>query len=378
VQNIWAGTNGGGIYTRSVGGVILTSNSAVSNNTSGLSGAGIYCDNSNVSVISSTVSGNKSSSHAGGIYNYSSTLYLNQATLSGNTAVRNGGGIYNYQGVVIMEGGKLTGAHTAVHGGGIFNNDGEEVSLHSATIEGATASGDGGGIYTQGFNDVSLFQSTVQTNTATGNGGGIYATSRLGVSFDASTISNNTAGLKGGGIYSFGRCLGKHSTVSTNTATGAGGGIYSYKDGTDNNAYLELSWTTVGYNRGAQSGGVVVEGHANTFTRSSIVARNQLANGTAADYYGNPHGQDGDNAFYKSVFGVCTNTDCRGYDIVGLSNILQLANNGGPTKTHEIPSNSSALNKFVAGEGWSCPATDQRGMPRPVGGACDLGSFERQ
>jgi hypothetical protein len=48
-----------------------------------------------------------------------------------------------------------------------------------------------------------------------------------------------------------------------------------------------------------------------------------------------------------------------------------LADNGGPTRTMAITPASPA---FDAGA--TCPATDQRGVTRPQGAACDLGAFE--
>ena len=50
-----------------------------------------------------------------------------------------------------------------------------------------------------------------------------------------------------------------------------------------------------------------------------------------------------------------------------------LASNGGPTLTHALLTGSPAID---AGGEPSCPATDQRGTIRPVGGACDIGAFE--
>lgn len=50
-----------------------------------------------------------------------------------------------------------------------------------------------------------------------------------------------------------------------------------------------------------------------------------------------------------------------------------LQNNGGPTPTRALLSGSPAIN---AGTIVGCPATDQRGVPRPQGGTCDIGAFE--
>ena len=51
-----------------------------------------------------------------------------------------------------------------------------------------------------------------------------------------------------------------------------------------------------------------------------------------------------------------------------------LAENGGPTRTHALLAGSHAID---AAEG-SCPATNQRGVSRPVGGGCDVGAYEAE
>nr|BBJ47930.1 hypothetical protein SAVMC3_05590 [Streptomyces avermitilis] len=48
-----------------------------------------------------------------------------------------------------------------------------------------------------------------------------------------------------------------------------------------------------------------------------------------------------------------------------------LADNGGPTDTTALLPGSPALD---AADG--CPATDQRGVARPQGTACDIGAYE--
>jgi hypothetical protein len=50
-----------------------------------------------------------------------------------------------------------------------------------------------------------------------------------------------------------------------------------------------------------------------------------------------------------------------------------LADNGGPTQTHALLPSSPAID---AGDNNGCPPTDQRGVARPSGLACDIGAYE--
>lgn len=50
-----------------------------------------------------------------------------------------------------------------------------------------------------------------------------------------------------------------------------------------------------------------------------------------------------------------------------------LAHNGGPTPTVRLTAASAAID---AGDPGACPATDQRGAPRPKGATCDAGAYE--
>ncbi len=63
-------------------------------------------------------------------------------------------------------------------------------------------------------------------------------------------------------------------------------------------------------------------------------------------------------------------------------NLGPLASNGGPTQTYLPAAGSPAIDKIpnpTTADGFSlCPGTDQRGVTRPQGSKCDIGSVEVQ
>ena len=66
------------------------------------------------------------------------------------------------------------------------------------------------------------------------------------------------------------------------------------------------------------------------------------------------------------------NGDCSA-TVTGDPLLGPLGDHGGPTPTFTLLRGSPAVD---AGEGEACPATDQRGLPRPAGAGCDLGAVE--
>jgi hypothetical protein len=76
------------------------------------------------------------------------------------------------------------------------------------------------------------------------------------------------------------------------------------------------------------------------------------------------HNLSSDASCVFTNVGSLNNTDAR----LGL-----LANNGGPTLTMALLPGSPAID---AGDTAAAPPTDQRGQPRPVGLAADIGAYE--
>ncbi len=255
---------------------------------------------------------------------------------------------------------------------------------------------DGGAIHT--FGSALLEYSTIRDNRGR-LGGGVYVAGidpSCRVELSHSTVSGNSAAL-GGGIYSFCPVQVDNSTISGNRATAWWGGaiLSRQNEGTDNTGYLSLNLTTVAFNTAAkQGGGVFVYPweHVETDARGSIVARNTIvayeptgwlgSESPAPDYFGCPYFRD-DEGFGWNLFGTpnVPNSDfcdvpLRASDQVGVDPRLgSLASNGGPTQTHALNSGSPAIdrsNEFFV-------ETDQRGpaFPRPIGGAPDIGAFER-
>ncbi len=216
-------------------------------------------------------------------------------------------------------------------------------TLESATVSGGSA-GYGGGIRTMG--DLIVRDSTISGNS--GDSGGGVAVSEVGTAtLTHTTISNNSASVQGGGIFRLaGAAELTNCTVSGNQAP-RGAGIYSQGP---RGAEL-INSTFSGNIADAQT---TISGTGFTAT-GTLFANSSGANcGEVVDGGGNLADDDSCGA----GFGILTGLD------------PDLADNGGPTKTHALLAGSSA----VDGAGDCGLDTDQRGEPRL--GGCDSGAFE--
>jgi len=247
-------------------------------------------------------------------------------------------------------------------GGGIYNDG--TLALTGATVSSNRSGADGGGIWNEGT--LTLTECTVTGNTAAASGGGIENRSGI-VELNRSTVSSNAAMAGGGGAIESGgggaQLLLINTTVSGNVPTAGRGAI-------ENDAWAVVFSSTlqqlpVGNERYVLAGSGWVE-FRNTILHGECA-------GWSVDSYGGNIESPGDTC------GLWAWEDQPLVPEVEL-NLGPLEKNGGPTLTHLPGQGSVAIDQI---ELWACMdanweplETDQRGVGRPRGDLCDVGSVE--
>lgn len=235
------------------------------------------------------------------------------------------------------------------------------VIIENNVVNGTTSYAVGGGFCIgcgPGTGSGVLEQVIIHNNQAD-RGGGIFSNRPLTIT--ATSIISNTA-RSGGAIESHGDLTLVNSTISGNTATNNSGGIKHIANS------LSILNSTIAYN---QRGGIFVGASASLVLKNTIVAYN------AGSGWNNCNGS---GTVTSQGANLSDNYTCGTWftasgDLNGVDPLLgSLQNNGGSTPNHALLPGSPAIN---AGSNAGCPATDQRGISRPQGGTCDIGSFER-
>jgi len=324
------------------------------------------CTNGDISVSMSglRIKNGFSANVAGGIYNVG-ILALDNVAVTDNTASGLndwGGGIYN-AGPLTMTNCLLannkTGAHNA-YGGGMYNQG-------LLTITNSTISGN----------------STYSGTSSPGQGGGLFVIG-YATTIRNSTISGNHAAV-GGGIYHGGYPLALiNDTISGNLSDGNGGGLHN------NSGTTGLYNVTVTQNQanaddaGSGEGGGISNAAAGTLTVvDSIIAGNEVVIPTVP--YPTLDVDDCLGTITSQGYNILEFVDASHCTVNGpysadnpLLGPLQF--NGGLTRTHAISPGGSAVDK---GNPSGCTddlgspvTTDQRGVHRPSGPACDIGAYE--
>jgi hypothetical protein len=297
-------------------------------------------------------------------------LILRDAVVQNNTAAE-GGGVSTCCGsgaeitdVAVISNVATTGGSFA-GGGGIFHCCSESpYEMTRVEILNNVSSTDGGGAFFCCSSVATLSDVTISGNVTTSIGGGLFHCcngEEEEMSLFSVTVDGNTSGTEGGGVYNC--CAGTilmftNVTISGNSSGTKGGG---YHNEHSESALSRFTNATV-YGNSAPMGAGIYNGDDDDVTIiNTIVAANA---GGGGDCAGRAVGLLGNN--------LDSDATCTG--AIGFDPMLgPLADNGGFTQTHELLPGSLAID---FGSAAFCPATDQRGVPRPQGPQCDVGAFE--
>lgn len=292
------------------------------------------------------------------------TVQIDAVTVqNGNarTTGDSGGGIFN-QGAMVLA--NSTVASNAASGGGGIWNYGGTLAISSSTIRNNDTFYYGSGIWNYG-GVLTLTNSTVRNNDAGGYRTGGIANVGGNATLTNSTVNGNISTNQGaGGIVNWAATLTLiNSTVSGNTGSGYGGGISNVYSGMVTLVNSTVSGNIDIYLNVPFVGGILNDSGTTTLKNTGVV------NNGLADCSGSitslGHNLASDASCALGGTGDMNNTD----PLLG-----PLANNGGPTMTHALLDGSPAIDAVPLPD--CTVSTDQRGVLRPQGAACDIGAFE--
>lgn len=271
--------------------------------------------------------------------------------------LRTGGGIYNDYFCTLTLQDSVVADNVASDGAGISNRG--VMTITNCIVSGNVADGieepghqcgNGGGIKAVATATTVIINATITGNHAASRGGGIKGNCDGTMEIINSTISGNTAGSAIAGIYARGTMTITNSTIVGNDAVGAGrhAGAAS---GICVRDLLNLANTIIANNGGGQDCGLCES--AGVYGSIGMNVNNLIGDGSChPDYQGDP------------MLGPLADND-------GLS-----IGSGLVLQTHALLPGSRAIDAIPADE--CLVGTDQRGISRPQGAACDIGAYELQ
>jgi predicted outer membrane repeat protein len=268
-------------------------------------------------------------------------LSVTSTTFSGNSApsaTGTSGGAINSSGSLSVSFSTFTG-NSGQEGGGIFNQStGAAATITDSTFSGNTATTYGGGAIVGVQGTTNVVRDTFSGNKSTGSDGGGAIDVDAAVTVTNSTFNGNTATAEGGAIVNFGTTAITWSTISGNSAP-FGADLYNQA------------------------------GHSMTAGESIV------ANGGGGGNCG------GGQPVTDGGYNIDSGTSCRFAAAHGSMSdtdpdLGPLADNGGPTQTMALAADSPAVNAVPVTVPGCSGGTDQRGVSRPQGPACDIGAYE--
>jgi hypothetical protein len=342
------GGNGGSIYVGGTGSLTI-SNSAIG----GSAGDGGNGGNGGNGIVAGAPGGGGGGGGSGGAIYADAPVTITDTTFLLSSAGAGGGG-GNGSVALIGPGPGVAGGSGGPGGYGGAIAGGPSNSL--VTISGSTfdqnSGGAGGSAGTGGDGGnggdggpgglggaISGTNLTLTNSTVVGNAGGTGAAG-------GSNQGNGGDGGDGGGVAATG---GAQETLTNDTFLGniARPGAPGFVAGFDGQGGNVFGFATL---------------------RNSIFANGFAEDTSTANCEGTIVG-DGFNLNSPAANG------CPGAVAPALPMSSTLADNGGPTQTLALFTGSPALD-MIPPTGANCPATDQRGVTRPQGSACDIGAFE--
>jgi Immunoglobulin domain len=308
----------------------------------------------------------------GGIYNLG-TLHLENSSFSANSVSGGNGGNGGTGGSGASPGLPGTGGRGgAASGAGLYS-----VQANTVTVTGCTFSdnqGSGGNSAAAGS------QGTAGIAGYSGgqsSGGGIYNSGTLAVTnctFVHNTVTGGDGGDGGDGSYTGGD--------GGNGGIGAGGGLYS--TGSVSTVYLVnctlFNGSAVGGTNGVGGGGPSPgsDGRPGKTQGGNLANTNGLFVLKNSIIATNLSGTNGFGTFTDAGYNISSDRSIRFISSTSKTNLDPglgpFGDHGGPTRTLSLLTGTSpAMDKIAPA---NAPAFDQRGAPRPVGAASDIGSYE--
>ena len=229
---------------------------------------------------------------------------------------------------------------------------------------------------------------TVSGNETTSSGGGIRDSAGV-ITISNSLIADNVANNVGGGILTTNTDLSIfNSTVSGNRGVGSSGGALrifgdrSLDPAGTGESITQIVNSTVAFNESGFNGAISGEAKADSSVtigfQNSIFSNNSGSPNFGSFFSGTTlvsagHNISDDNSGNLNEAGDQPNTDPQ---------LLTLADNGGPTRTHGLrlgsPASNAGSNALAVDQDGNPLTTDQRGdgFARILQGAVDVGAFE--
>lgn len=354
-------------------------------------GGAIFIGGGSTATISASTFTNNQAQNGGAINSLRTDLTLRDSTFSNNQALHSpamdsrgdcggGGAVYidgansfNKASTSLVERSTFTNNRTNNHGGAIFIGlySNETLTLNNLYLSNNRAekntqgnAGTGGGVWFgrgnpgQPINPLIVQNTTFASNHADTQGGGLWV--------DASAQLTNVT-------FSGNDAINPASLPADDWRRGNGGGIA--ENLLSGEAPLTLTNVTFANNNAGFNGGAIA-GDA-LILRNTLFANNTGGNPWAIQQHcTNALTHQGGSYQFPNRNpnpNYWNETNCAGNITIADPKLGALTDNGGYAPTRALLAGSPALNTANAAY---CPATDQRGAVRSLGGACDAGAYE--